>query len=287
MVERLKIAIAKARAAREKAAGSQEPSDIQGGSGAPATAPVASPSDRQQLTGSSATWRELEPVEIDPRHLERQRIIAYSRQDPAHVAFDVLRTRLLRAFQRHGWTRLGITSPDKGCGKTFVATNLALSLSRQPDSRAVLIDLDMRSPNIAKVLGVRDPDPVRWFLNGDVPVTKYLRRIGGNLAIGLNSERVRDAAELLQAPQTATALDTIRESLSPDVVIYDLPPMLTADDVLGFLPQLDCVLLVVGGGRTRPEQVTECERLLADQTNLLGMLLNRAEGAETSRYAYE
>lgn len=287
MVERLKIAIAKARAAREKAAGTQEASGIQGGPGVPVTVPDLSEPDPQQLAGLSATWRELEPLEIDPRHLERQRIIAYARQDPAHVAFDVLRTRLLRAFQKHGWTRLGITSPDKGCGKTFVATNLALSLSRQPDCRAALIDLDMRSPDVARVLGVRDPDPVRWFLNGDVPVTKYLRRMGGNLAVGLNSERVRDAAELLQAPQTAIALDTVRDSLSPDVVIYDLPPMLTADDVLGFLPQLDCVLLIVGGGRTRPEQVTECERLLADQANLLGVLLNRAEGAESTRYAYE
>lgn len=285
MVERLKVAIAKARAAREKAAGTRETSGALGESGASAASPDASQGDPE---GSlAAGWRDLEPIELDPRHLERHRVITHARRDPAHVAFDVLRTRLLRTFQKHGWTRLGITSPDKSCGKTFIATNLALSLSRQPDIRAVLMDLDLRSPSVAKVLGIRHPEPVRWFLQGDVPMTKYLRRIGGNLAVGLNSERVRDAAELLLAPRTAIALDTVRQTLSPDVVIYDLPPMLSADDVLGFLPQLDCVLLVVGGGRTRPEQVTECERLLADQVNLLGVLLNRAEGASSARYAYE
>jgi Mrp family chromosome partitioning ATPase len=284
VVERLKIAIAKARAAREKATATRDATGVQGS--APVPVPDALPADQQQRPGSSA-WKELEPVELDPRHLERHRIITHERHDPAHVAFDVLRTRLLRAFQKHGWTRLGITSPDKGCGKTFVSTNLALSLARQPDNRAVLIDLDLRSPGVAKVLGIRHAEPARWFLNGDVPVTKYLRRIGSNLAVGPNSERVRDAAELLLAPQTATALDRLRGLLSPDVVIYDLPPMLAADDVLGFLPQLDCVLLVVGGGRTRPEQVTECERLLADQVNLLGVLLNQAEGANSTRYAYE
>jgi Mrp family chromosome partitioning ATPase len=285
VVERLKIAIAKARAAREKAAGAGAGAGSQGMSGIPASVAAVSPAERGEP--SAAGWSELEAVELDPRHLEAHRVIAQSREDPAHVAFDVLRTRLLRAFKKQGWTRLGITSPDKGCGKTFVATNLALSLSRQADIRAVLIDLDLRSPAVAKVLGIRHSEPVRWFLQGDVPLAKYLRRVGGNLAVGLNSERVRDAAEVLLAPHTAVALDTIRDRLAPDVVIYDLPPMLTGDDVLGFLPQLDCVLLVVGGGRTRPEQVTECERLLADQIHLLGVLLNQAEGANSSLYAYE
>lgn len=282
MVERLKIALAKARAAREKAAGNPEQS------GTAVAIPSLSQAERQQWgEASTVGWEELDPIELDPAHLERHRIITLSRRDPAHVAFDVLRTRLLRAFQKHGWTRLGITAPDKGCGKTFVSANLALSLSRQPDIRAVLMDLDLRAPGLAKVLGIRNAEPLSWFLQGDVPATKYLRRIGRNLALGVNSEGVRDAAELLLAPQSVMALDTIRETLVPDVIIYDLPPMLTTDDVLGFLPQLDCVLLVVGGGQTRPEQVTECERMLADQTHLLGVLLNQAEGANSTRYGYE
>lgn len=282
MVERLKIAIAKARAAREKGG------VVPDGSGTPVTVPGLSRADRQRSPESvAAAWEALEPVELDLAHLERHRIITHDRHDPAHVAFDVLRTRLLQALLKHGWTRVGITSPDKGCGKTFVASNLALSLSRQRDSRTVLMDLDLRAPGLSRALGVRRAEPVSWFLHGDVPAAKYLRRIGRNLALGLNGERVRDAAEVLLAPESAIALDTIRDTLAPDVVIYDLPPMLTSDDVLGFLPQLDCVLLIVGGGHTRPEQVTECERLLIDQTHLLGILLNRAEGADTARYGYE
>lgn len=271
MVERLKIAIEKARAARARLGPEQEP---------PVVPDAALVQDREN-------WEALEPLDIDVRRLERNRIITYDRSDPAHAAFDVLRTRTLRAMQKHGWTRLGITSPDKGCGKTFVAVNLALSLSRQPDVHSVLMDLDLRSPAIARILGVRHPDPASWFLNGDVPASKYLRRFGKNLAFGLNAERVRDAAELLLAPQTATALATIQKHLSPEIVIYDLPPMLTCDDALGLLPQLDCVLLVIGGGHTRSAQVTECERLLAEQTNLLGIVLNRAESLDSTTYGYE
>lgn len=282
MVERLKIAVAKARAARERTLAGLDPV-----AAAEAGSPVSREEREALALGSVPSWNGIEPLELTQRDLERHRIVTQDRTDRAHVAFDVLRTRLMRAFQKHGWSRLGITSPNPRCGKTFVATNLALSLSRQSDLRVVLMDLDLRKPRIAETLGIRHPEPAKWFLSGDVPAEDYLRRVGHNLAVGLNGERVRDAAELLLAPRTASALETMLATLAPDVVIYDLPPLLTSDDVLGFLPQLDCVLLVVGGGRTRPEQVSECERLLADQTHLLGVLLNQAEGADPSRYGYE
>lgn len=295
MVERLKIAIEKARAQRARqSAEAQGTTTPRAGflgmrGGAPADAepgPPDLPEDLDPVAVAEPAWEVLEQTILDPKHLERNRVITQARNEPAHVAFDVLRTRVLRAFQKNGWTRLGITSPTSSCGKTFIASNLALSLARQQDCRTILMDMDLRSPSLASVLGVPDPDPIRWFLSGDVTPRDYLRRVGSNLAIGLNAERVRDAAETMQAPATALALETMQSTYVPDIVVYDLPPMLSCDDVLGFVPQLDSVLLVVGGGRTKPAEVTECERLLADQTQLLGVLLNRAEDTTATQYGY-
>jgi protein-tyrosine kinase len=39
--------------------------------------------------------------------------------------------------------------------------------------------------------------------------------------------------------------------MSPDIVIFDLPPMLAADDVLAFLPNVDCVILVAAASKAR------------------------------------
>lgn len=233
-----------------------------------------------------AAWTALEEVTFDPDHLERNRVIAHAKNEPAHMAFDVLRTRILRVFKKHGWTRLGITSATKSCGKTFASVNLALSFSRQPNCRTILMDMDLRLPNVARVLGVERTDPARWFLTGEIEAANYLRRAGSNLALGLNSERVTDSAELILDPCVPRALQGMYDALAPDVVLYDLPPMLACDDVMGLLPQLDCVLLVVGGGSTRAEEVAECERLLTDQTELLGVLLNKAEDPDPSQYGY-
>lgn len=274
MVERLKTAIAKARAERAR---------VTAGTGAPTPAPTEGGAYGPPPPG---VWEELEEVELNPKHLERNRVISDARTNKAHVSFDVLRTRILRVFRKHGWTRLGITSPTKGCGKTFVATNLALSFARQPECRTVLMDLDLRSPSITDVLGVPVVEPMLWFLSGETQPSAFLRRVGPNLALGLNDRRVPNAAEALLAPQATQALASLGEALAPDVIIHDLPPMLVCDDVLGLLPELDCVLLVTSGGHTKPDEITECERLLAD-SHLLGVLLNRAEDASESKYGYD
>ena len=105
-------------------------------------------------SGADAAWERLRTVTLDRRHLTRHRVIAADRVDPAHVAFDVLRTRLLQTLRARGWRRVAITSPTQGCGKTFVAANLAFSLSRRASCRTVLLDLDLRIPSLAAVLGV-------------------------------------------------------------------------------------------------------------------------------------
>lgn len=225
---------------------------------------------------AAEVWDRLRRVDLDPRHLARRRVVSASRTDPAHVAFDVLRTRLLQAIRARGWSRIAITSPTQGCGKTFVAANLALSLSRQASCRTVLMDLDLRIPALAGVLGIRDSGYIHHFLTGERSMESHLLRIRPNLAAGLNAEPVSDAAELIQEPATRAALDAMRAALRPDVVLYDLPPALSCDDVIAFLPQVDGVLLVAGGGLTKADDVRKCERLFAGQTPLLGVILNMA-----------
>jgi len=58
-------------------------------------------------------------------------------------------------------------------------------------------------------------------------------------------------------------------------VIFDLPPMLAGDDVMAFAGQLDCVLLLAAAETTKAKEVDVCERNLASQTNVLGVVLNK------------
>ncbi|MDU8910814.1 CpsD/CapB family tyrosine-protein kinase [Aestuariicoccus sp. MJ-SS9] len=259
----------------------------------PAERPVPQPpAVRPETKRTGDIWQSLDEFPIDERHLDRNRIITASRHDPAHAAFDVLRTRLLQALSQNGWKRVAITSPTKDCGKTFTAANLAISLSRQENCRTLLLDCDMRKPSLHKVMGARDPGSMGDMLRGAIAPERHLQRpgpntihVGHNLAFGFNGISEPYAAELLQDPRCAGTLRKVDSLFDPDVILFDLPPALYSDDVIAFRPQVDGVLLVVGGGLTTEKEVREVERRLGD-TPLLGTVLNRAEGTQLRKYLY-
>ncbi|HEX9859446.1 MAG TPA: CpsD/CapB family tyrosine-protein kinase [Paracoccaceae bacterium] len=238
------------------------------------------------LVNPDRVWESLSPVVLNADHLAGNGLFPNSNSNPATAAFDMLRTRILQAMEVRGWKRLAVTSPTHGCGKSFVATNLALSLSRMSACRAVLMDMELRNPGLAGLLGLANAGPIRDFLTGEQPLESHFRRLGRNLALALNGEAEADAAELLQDPTTAQALDAMLEQLDPDVAIYDLPPALGGDDVIALLPQVDAVLLVADGTRTTAEDVRACERLFDGRIPLMGVVLNRSQDRGQARYRY-
>jgi Mrp family chromosome partitioning ATPase len=220
-------------------------------------------------------WAELEVFEPDPRILAKHRVVTFADVDPAHITFDMMRTKVLRAMRQNGWTSLGITSPTPGCGKTITAINLAFSLAHQPDVRTVLVDLDLRRPAVARQLGLTRAQSMASVLQGTRGVVENFVRYGDNLAIGSNVTGVRSSAELLLNAATAQGAAAIRAAFLPDVILWDLPPVLISDDVMAFVPHLDCVLLVAAAEQTRLDEVDKCEQELAEQTNVLGVVLNK------------
>ena len=100
-------------------------------------------------------------------------------------------------------------------------------------------------------------------------------RYGDNLAIGTNATPVHGSSELLLNAATAQGVAALKAAFQPDVILYDLPPMLMSDDVMAFLPHLDCVLLIAAAEKSRLDEVDKCEQDLAEQTNVLGVVLNK------------
>jgi Mrp family chromosome partitioning ATPase len=238
------------------------------------------------LPNPERVWESLSSASLDAGRLAGNGLFANPQQSKSTSYFDILRTRLLHAMQERGWKRIAVTSPTHGCGKTFVAANLALSLARRPSSRTVLLDLELRQPGLAKLFGISDFGSIREFLNGEQPLEAHFQRLGRTLALGLNCTALQDAAETLHEPATAEALDAMMAQLDPEMVIIDAPPALVSDDVLALLPQVDAVLLIVDGTRTTAEEVRSCERLFADQCPLMGVVLNRAQDLGLGRYRY-
>ncbi|MDB5540756.1 MAG: Cobyrinic acid ac-diamide synthase [Devosia sp.] len=230
---------------------------------------------KTERAGTQQAWTELRALELDPKQLETNRIVTVARNDPRHMPLDILRTKLVRTMRKNGWSVLAITSPTARCGKSTIALNLAFSLAMQSDLRLALLDFDLRSPSVARLLGCGRHFAIERLLRGQNKMAENMLRHGNNLAVAPNTVPVRDAAELLQDVASGTAIREMRRTLGLDLVILDLPPMLSSDDVMSILPGVDCVLLVAAAELSSLNEIDICEQELSEQGKLLGVVLNK------------
>lgn len=261
-MEKLQSAIEKARVKR---------------SGTPSTpAKPAAKLRRAASTGSNTLdtlWHDVPEFQPSPAHLEKQRIMT-STASAASTPFDILRTKILLQMRQNNWTRLAITSPTPGSGKTTMACNMAIGLGRQRDLRSMMFDLDLRKPRAAKALGMNLEHCVTSVLSGEVSVPEQGYRLGENVIMCLSNKVSEDPTSILLNAQTEERLDEIQEEYKPDLMLFDLPPMLVSDDTRAFLKLVDCALIVTRANQTRYSQFDKTEAEIAAHTNVLGVVLN-------------
>jgi protein-tyrosine kinase len=273
-MEKLEAALAKAREARRTAQFGLD--DLTPGRVARSTLPES--------------WLALPEITITLEQARHDRVAALMGGNEA-TPYDMLRSRTIRIMKEAKWRRLAITSPNAGCGKTTVALNLALSLARQKDLRVMLIDLDLRRPNLHKLLGYEPAKSLHEVLGGATPFQDAFVRYGDNLVIGMNASAARHPAELLHSEQSRAVLAGIEAQWKPDIVLFDMSPMLASDDNVGFLGNVDCALLVAAAESTSLQNIDVCEKELAQLTKVLGVVLNKCrymdKGGDYGYEAYE
>jgi Mrp family chromosome partitioning ATPase len=78
----------------------------------------------------------------------------------------------------------------------------------------------------------------------------------------------------------------LSEQLSADpsrIIIYDMPPILAADDLLAFKDNTDAILFVVSEGVTSRMDALRARELMED-LNVVGTVLNRSDEKTASYY---
>jgi protein-tyrosine kinase len=234
---------------------------------------------------SSIVYNQSSIVKLDPVILENYRIVAQNKHDPASWMFDSLRTQVLQKMEENNWRTIAIVSPTPEAGKTVVAINLAISIAQQPQKTAMLVDFDLRKPRIAQYLGIKREKSINNFLAGDADLSEIIVNPGiPHLTIVPTNKPVNQSSETLSSSSIQKLIIELKERYDSRIVIFDLPPLLNVDDGMVLLPQVDCVLLVIGNGQHTESEIDETMRLLA-KSNILGVVVNRAE-VEPKAYYY-
>lgn len=243
--------------------------------------------DLRAGSGVGASYRTPREVMLNGAHLEANRIVAHDIADVRSKSFDMLRTQVLRTMDLQHWQFLAVTSPTAGCGKTVTAVNLALSIARQPERSVLLVDMDMQKPHVGHSLGIKcDRGLLSVIGEGASLVDSSLEaRIGSHRLTVLPIEHpTSNSSEWMASRAMSTLLQDIKREFPSRIVILDMPPMLSSDEVISILPQIDCVLLVAAVGTTTTSEIAECNRHL-QSADVVRLVLNKVPGA-TSRYYY-
>ena len=171
-----------------------------------------------------------------------------------------------------------VTSPADGEGKTTIATNIGVALSRS-HLRVLLIDGDMRKPRLHHSFGVQEAVGLRNLLRGDVdiedaPLASFISETSTpNLSVIPAGHGSEDTVQLLHSSFLQTLLDRVSEHY--DVTLIDSPPMLHMTDARILGEHSDGIILVFRAGSTTLEQAQAARDLLdRDGIPVLGAVLN-------------
>lgn len=278
-MERLQEAMSRARARRQGAerAGA-DPSGIADSASEPQRAAGVEGADLasagEQPT-TPASFANASPFEPNERLLRTNRVMAFFGGKSAGP-FDMMRTKILKQCTTNNWKRLVVTSPGAQCGKTTMVANLAFSLARQPELRILVIEVDMRRPELASVLGIPQNLAFARYMSGeDADFTPHVVTYGDNLAFGCNTVPAANPSELLHSKRTRERLAEVEAAFGADIVLFDTPPVLPSDDTLAFLDYADAALIVAAAEKTRIDEVDVTETEVASATNVLGVVMNK------------
>lgn len=228
-------------------------------------------------TPSAKLSLKIRNIQVDPVALRKNRVLRGDEMESATMAFNMLRTQVYKAMTAKGWTSIGITSANKGEGKSLTALNFAYSLARSVQQSVILIDLDLRRPSIEKKLNIQPGVGMGDYFTKGVALTDILFTPDmDDFYIGPGHGSLDNASELLATGKLVNLMNELKQLFPSRFVVFDLPPILLVDDVLVASEFIDCMLLVATHSITKKEELSRSLSLL-ESNNLLGVVFNQSE----------
>ncbi len=198
-------------------------------------------------------------------------------------SIDSLRTSLVLSEPLKDMQVLVVTSARNSEGKTSVAVQLAVSIARASGKPTLLVDGDMRAPDVHRLLDIDLAPGLSDVLAGDTSLDEAIRTDWSDYVHILPAGKaLASPHKLLGNGSLRPLLDTIRDSYR--YVVIDTPPVLAAAEALVLAKNADASLICAMRDVSRVDQVRRTyDRLMSADANPVGVVLN---GIPTRRYAY-
>jgi protein-tyrosine kinase len=233
-------------------------------------------------------------VTVDLERLRARHMLP--RGDEAHrVAEEIRRIKWPLLTAAFGTTErvkdgnlLLITSAVPGEGKTFVSTNLALSIAQERNAGVLLVDADFARAGTTAAFDLQERKGFAELLEGTLqsPAQAIVATDVGGLRILPAGHTKVSTPELFASRRMGEILDWLRVNYADSVIVFDSPPLLSTNDAQVLAAMVGQVYLVIRADHTPQPVVLDALQLLKDRAAVFGILNQLETGGLGKYYGY-
>ncbi len=211
-------------------------------------------------------------------------LMTLDQRSMAADAYRVLRTSVVRSTASSSSKSILVTSTQPGDGKTTTVVNTAISLA-QLGASVLIIDCDLRTPTVHKVLGVEQGPGLSTYLSSDVEIGDLIQKLEiPNLSLLPCGPIPSDPAEIIGSRKMKDMLEILANRF--DHILIDSPPMINLADPILLSTLVEGVLLVVQGGKSSRYAIRRAQQELSTAgARVFGVVLNKVD-FDRNGYSY-
>jgi protein-tyrosine kinase len=188
--------------------------------------------------------------------------------------FRALRAQVLFAIHRKRPGIIMVTSAAKGDGKTFVAANLAVSIALGIDENVLLVDCNLRQPDIHNMFGLSSSVGLREYLAGkrqlsDLLITTEINK----LSLLPAGHPPHNPSMLLASGAMKSFLEEIRDRYNDRIIILDTPPSQVLAEASLIANFVEGIIFVIRAEKTPTEMIHKAIDAL-ERDKILGIVFN-------------
>ena len=201
-------------------------------------------------------------------------------------SYKTARTNIAYSIIKKGCKKICFTSANKSEGKTVTSVNIAIALAQQVNTRVLIIDCDLRRPQIHNVLSIEFAPGLTNFLNGECTEEEIIRKTNVDNLFAVTYGAVPpNPSELLASRDMHDFIKSVEASF--DYIIFDTPPLGVVTDAVPIIKQSDGVVLIVKHNHTTyPKLNKQIEYINRNGGKILGIVVNGIDVMKAGKKGY-
>ena len=251
--------------------------------------------NNQDMEGSSPNPKQSKSAPASRLHKPRPELITAAKpHSPASEQFRLLKNNILFPEQGEPPKTIMVTSASPHEGKSFVATNLAVSIAQSIDEYVLLMDCDLRAPTVHTFFGFgANEKGLSDYLLNTIPLFDVLKKTPINKLTVLTAGQIpSNPSELLSSDQMRRLLHEVKLRYSDRYIIIDTPPPYLTSETNAIARFVDGIILVIRQGKTRIKEVGDIldiygrDKILGVVTNFSRKTIGYGYGYQKTGYGY-